>query len=91
MKYIMLECQCGQITQQVPIIFPSWMVHSIIYKHMIEVLKEHNRNEFCILSAGDITIEEPEVSGRSDTLGVVSSDEDNETIAMYDYLHGIKS
>lgn len=84
MKYIIY---LDKDDKYLPIIFPQYLVHSDfdmafrslgVYKHLQPI------------HAGEISVQEVEVYGKSDTLGLVSFSNDKLVIETYDYLHGIQ-
>ena len=88
-KYVMLKIRLGEIDKMVPIIFPDFMIHEDIAKSAQLILKDFHNFDSTVSSAGDIQFEYPLCSGKSETLNVKSDPEDEETIRLYDYLHGL--
>lgn len=89
MKYIMLETQLQHIRRRVPIIFPDFMVHEDIARLFHDFLIHRHEMFSNVISAGDIDLGLVECSGRSETLKIESSPDDNQTINSYDYFNGI--
>lgn len=89
MKYIMLQRKLGNnITQRIPIIFPSDLVHEDVAKYCKKI---EQLQDTVIVSAGDYDIVSHICSGKSETLGIKSDlDKDSAIIFSYDYLYGIE-
>ncbi len=87
MKYVMLGVDSSdESTILVPIIFPNLLVHSMVSKKIEELVKEMwpNRN-VRVLSAGDISMEDIQVGGKSTTLNLDSHPFDSKFINFIDY------
>lgn len=87
MKYIVLETEQDN-PQKVPLIFPDFLVHSEMARHLREAIRRHLGVESKAVSAGNIVFEDVVTTGKSETLKLTSRDEDAKMIAMYDYLKG---
>lgn len=84
MKYIMLSTEFTGVTKLVPIIFPDFLVHSMVADAIKPLISGS-----VVVSAGDIQMGVYNCSGASETLGVESKESDLGVIDTYDYLHGI--
>lgn len=84
MKYVMFKCD----DRLVPVIFPNFMVHSVIAKYFGHMLASTHDMPNEVLSAGEIHFDNVECSGESATLKVGSRAEDSDVIETYDYTHG---
>ncbi|WP_295674615.1 hypothetical protein [uncultured Mucilaginibacter sp.] len=74
------------MVQYVPVIFPKGLVHADVAKSMIACANETFKGEpFTVVSAGEIRIDFPFVSGNSDTLGVSSFCLDGHIVNAIDY------
>jgi hypothetical protein len=93
MKYIVLQVVVNGLIREVPIIFPSFLIHSNIAKSIKHNLAmNHNWMQSEVVSAGELNFlgAEPNCSGASETLGISSRGAvDDQLITMYDYNHGI--
>ena len=85
MKYIMLQNK--QTGQKVPVIFPNFLIHSLMAAALTNHPLYSDRLE--VISAGECTISCTSVSGGSETLGLSFGDGDSQVIDMMDYLHGL--
>lgn len=88
MKYIMLRTEDDML---VPVIFPNWMVHSIVTKYVKHMLNSAHQFRSEVVSAGDIYFTHVNCSGKSETLGVQSLPGDAAVIESYDYTNGLGS
>lgn len=86
MKYVMIKNK--KLNQLVPVIFPSFMVHSVVAQAISQMLKNHHHADPEIVSAGDISCI-VRCSGNSETLGVSSDPIDEHVINTIDYMHGL--
>ena len=94
-KYIMMNVQLkgkgeDSVEKLLPIIFPDILVHADVYAALrrCDSLKNFH---VAIHSAGECQIDCLDASGKSETLMVSADPEDEKTIQMYPYFHGIKS
>lgn len=91
MKYIVLKTE-NMIGRELPIIFPSILVHSDVAELMQTHISMTTRTKTKVVSAGEINLFGGEVlcSGKSTTLNISSrKDIDEELIKMYNYFHGV--
>lgn len=89
MKYIMVRRVLGKIpnevVQDVPIIFPDFIIHADMY-HMSRRLIGLK----CVpISAGEIQLLSVVCFGKSESLDVEARESDGPVIETYDYLRGI--
>lgn len=89
MKYVMFEVVGRGIKQYIPIIFPNFLVHSLMADYIRVALAEHEMT--CRpRSAGDIRLGLHVIcSGRSSTLDLCSHEDDASIIEHFDYMHGL--
>jgi len=86
MKYIVLGKTDTAVTHEVPIIFPNFMVHSLVADAM---LAYPNMQDYKVVAAGDIHPSLLTCSGDSESLGVASRGrEDEQLIGSINYTHG---
>lgn len=89
MKYIIMKCNGSTLEVKVPVIFPEFMVHRDVSQYFQTLLRRnHPFTEVRPVSAGFFDVVEGKVSGRSETLGLDSNQEDELTILTYQYTHG---
>lgn len=95
MKYVMLEVALGnngRDKQRIPIIFPDFMIHKEVVKHMSVMLRRVHNLDATIHSAGSIQLSATSCHGDSETLAVQADlQSDREVIDTYDYFHGLVS
>lgn len=91
MKYIVLSHRIGDVIQEIPIIFPENLVHSIVADAMNAALSHHGFKKVVCDRAGDCIVTECVTGGRSSTLGLEGDKEDHTLIELNDVLHGIIS
>jgi hypothetical protein len=88
MKYIVMQRNLGDIIQEVPIIFPTCLVH----KHVAQALLKLPGNSYQFLnrvaSAGEITFGSIWCGGDSETLKISSRPQDEALISSIDYNCG---
>lgn len=86
-KYIMFKAGIFKI----PVIFPDKLVHQMVADAAMPMLKKtFPRSVISVVSAGTIehvTADDP--GGDSETLGIASDLEDENTINEYSYWHGV--
>lgn len=89
MKYVMFEVDSDPKIR-VPVIFPNFMVHSIVAEAAVKILEQHEMPAK-VVSAGDLTLGILGVhcSGGSKILGVEAHSLDGWIITHYDYFHGL--
>jgi hypothetical protein len=87
MKYINFEIELDGVIKNVPIIFPSFLVHADMRDAIAPLLEKLDGN---LVSAGEVTVEAGATHGHSETCGVKSRFSDALIITHYDYMHGIK-
>jgi hypothetical protein len=89
-KYIIVENKIGDTKFLFPVIFPDKMVHKDVYGRLRNAMPGwHHQGVFCV-SAGKIEhIEVFGLGGDSETLGISSKPEDEDTIEKYSYFHGV--
>lgn len=89
-KYVMLQVDLGLHSRKmIPIIFPDFMIHDEVAKSFKSILSSVHKMDATVFSAGEITFEDPICEGGSSTLKIDSDDDDERTIRMYNYFHGI--
>ena len=93
MKYVVLKVD-APIERRFPVIFLNFMVHADVAFSFRESLARHlkiDESLIAIASAGELNLVLNEVrcSGKSETLGVESREDDGRLIQMYDYLGGL--
>ncbi len=85
-KYIIAEVKFGQMTRQMPFVFPKEMVHQDVAEHVENICADHLWKMVGVISAGDISLDGVFCSGRSVTCGVKSrEDTDNKLFEIYPY------
>lgn len=99
-KYIIIR----KGNQELPIIFPDSMVHSLMFKCIRAMTKAEIRSVYPMatkkmledaadalipVSAGSITFDVGSATGGSETLGVQARAEDAAAIQAFPYTHGI--
>ena len=92
MKYIVIAVKTGEITRELPFVFPSIMVHSQVAQSLIHrITISHGWNDAHLVSAGEVSFFDGiSCSGKSTTLGLESRGAiDEELIRMFDYFHGV--
>lgn len=92
-KYIVLEIIQDELTREVPIIFPAFMIHADVAKYIKHQLAmEHETTNVKTVSAGELNLFGAELncSGFSETLNIKSRGvEDTQLLSMYNYTHGV--
>jgi hypothetical protein len=88
MKYIVLQVIEGGLEREIPILFPSFLVHKLVADALIGTEGLENAT---VVSAGDVEASSFTCNGKSETLNLTSrGDEDRKLINTVDYFHGIK-
>lgn len=87
MKYIMLEIDLGDVTKNMPFIFPNELCHKDVAKSVIHLAAMKASWSVKVVSAGYIN-GMGMCHGKSTTLNIGSRDEDTHIIKTYDYTHG---
>jgi hypothetical protein len=98
MKYVMLRLEMGGVERDLPIIFPSSLVHASVFeairsmREFVEPVRWHRPLADAVaVAAGELTMGDVCCSGKSETLKLTSRHRDDaRIILMNDYLHGIK-
>jgi hypothetical protein len=88
-KYVMFEVsEPSGLTRRFPVIFPSFLIHEDVAKRVLEM---SGVSENCkAVSAGECYVEVDGVGGKSETLGLPSKGEEDESIINnFSYFHGI--
>jgi len=91
MKYIVILAKVGDGLLEIPIIFPSHLIHADTYESVChQMVFKHEYEPVECVAAGDINLLDGVFcSGRSDTLNVGSrGEEDERLIKMYNYAGG---
>lgn len=90
MKYIILKRKFAGCEQEIPIIFPNYLVHKDIATALLNSL---SLSKCEVVSAGECNSLDLSVikDSKSDTLNLVSRKDDEKIIQMHDYLAGIVS
>lgn len=92
MKYVMLQLPDGK---KIPIIFPEFMVHSLVAKSMVHCLGMYHKIEGAkAVSAGSFRftgLDHRPVAcfGSSETMKLSADPQDAEVIVSYEYRHGL--
>jgi hypothetical protein len=89
MKYIVMSHRTAGVLQEIPIIFPSSLVHEIVAAKMAEVLIDHGYQVIKCTRAGDCMVSDCVTGGKSSTLDLEGEKEDHTLIELHDVLHGI--
>ncbi len=93
MKYIIFKVEGEQLDRRIPIVFPNFMVHSLVFKYMRHMLRVEHKCHVEAVSAGEIVgflTSDLSCGGESETLNLKSrGDEDAEIIKGYDYFAGL--
>ena len=89
MKYVMFEVVGRGLKQYIPIIFPKFLVHSLMADYMRVALAEHEMT--CRpRSAGDVRFGiHVTCYGHSSTLDLWPHEDDASIIEHFDYMHGL--
>ncbi len=91
MKYVVIQVPLGkELLREIPVIFPNEIVHLDIAKTLIAMCPGFEKGK--AVSAGFVNsmdIDAP-LHGKSDSLKLITRDEDKSLVQMNDYLHGIK-
>lgn len=88
MKYVLVKAG-HPLNREVPIIFPSLMVHAQVAEVLGWLLQTHHGvTEWQVVSAGDVAFDRALCGGMSETLKVSSLPEDAAVIETYDYSNG---
>ncbi len=89
MKYIMFDIPFGTMVRRTPIMFPNYLVHSIVAEALqahplFKGAIVHSAGEFSSVDLGDV-----QFTGGSTSLKVESDPADDAGLAMTDYHHGL--
>lgn len=95
MKYVVMQAKVGDLTIELPVIFPDIMVHAEVAKHIGGMLQRvHNFSNVHPVSAGDVGFgidgDAVMCGGKSVSLKMGSRDEDAGLILSVDYGGGYK-
>jgi hypothetical protein len=85
-KYVILAKADGSLLRKVPILFPNALVHADVTEAVLKTLPPG----YTVFSAGEVAIDVVSCGGKSDTLKVESTQVDQRSIAMLDYMHGLE-
>jgi len=94
MKYIVMVRKVGGMTREVPVLFPSELVHRHVADALLKLPGNPYGFENRVAAAGDVTlgIGTVECGGRSSTLNIGSRGEaDERLIEMCEYGAGVKA
>lgn len=86
MKYVMFEDETGH---KLPVIFPEVMTHSVVAESVIHMMLMEEGKDVKVVSAGSIAMKAC-CSGKSETLGIASHEDDSMYVTFNDSIGGIE-
>lgn len=85
MKYVVIRAKMGNLTREIPIIFPNDLTHKDVARAVVKMIPE--AKDGVPVSAGEVNSFAlgAKPFGKSVTLGLSARPEDEQLIAMCDY------